>query len=1006
EASPIFVARDNGTATFTIADGGYASINLPNTAATRALYVTSPKMVDVGETMGTQMSVKDLGAYSSSPRAGIGFSFKYDSAGNYAGGGGIDVGKVNAVDGDYASFMTFHTRANGGSVTERMRLNDSGYLGIGDSTPAAMLTVGSGDLFQVNSSGDIVKIDNVTYNWPSSQGGSSTVLTNDGSGNLSWGTPSGTGANTALSNLSSVAINTSLLPASDDTIDLGDNTHRWRDLYLGAQTMHLGTSTTDEAVVSYTTSTNILDFSTDATSNGDIAFFTDDLYLDKSAGFVGMGTTAPDDNLHVFAGSAGTVASNASADLTIEDSTTAYLNFLTPDANENGILFGIASNAADGGIVYNNQANAVRGFQFRTGGNNTRMTIDSSGNVGVGDLTPDATLDVDGSFGATMTGTQAFTVVGSGTTTDMVTMTGNSLTSGNLLSLASSTINSGDMLNISATGASTNAGARLINADHTATYTTTTSLNADYVNFAQAITASTASTTLTLNSIGSLMSVSRSLVSGNATANFDVQAPLAFFQNSVSGTGTLTDSSDVMDVVQSSATNTGAALRVTSTATGSGSYVFRADDASGDTTPFVIDTAGNVGVGNASPSVPLDVTGEIDSTALKVSGASGAYVGDGTSKIWMGGSGGANYLESGNDAWNASATLNITGYNGNSGTFVFTGNVGIGTSPAQELDVAGQIQFDINTTGDTTIGVCKNNADGTSANTEFVECNGTPGDIAEWYETEAGTNAADIVVTTAATLTYEADHTDASTGLTTGTDTLTASVLAKSAAPYQGGMIGVVSSSPVQTFGKGLIDESSNPQPIAVAGRVPLKVNMENGAIAPGDPITSSSTAGVGMKATQPGAIVGYALAAWSGPGQGTVLAFISPGFHMGDSIEHAPAAVASSGTPGIDSFGLVLRGSAWDAGASAAVDRGLTLTNVVTDKDSYKLSLKNQDGTEVSYLGSNGDVALSGKLYPSDRGVLQTNKYIYYDGSSGLGGDFMRTNASGWGTGSYDFAE
>ncbi|MEY4745061.1 MAG: hypothetical protein RL272_1006, partial [Candidatus Parcubacteria bacterium] len=117
-------------------------------------------------------------------------------------------------------------------------------------------------------------------------------------------------------------------------------------------------------------------------------------------------------------------------------------------------------------------------------------------------------------------------------------------------------------------------------------------------------------------------------------------------------------------------------------------------------------------------------------------------------------------------------------------------------------------------------------------------------------------------------------------------------------------------------------------------------------------------------------------------------------------------SATATALAPAADSKSLSFRGSAWDAGASAAVDRGLTLTNVVTDKDSYKLSLKDDTGTEVSYLGSNGDVALAGKLYPSDRGVLQTNKYIYYDGSSGLGGDFMRTNASGWGTGSYDFAE
>ncbi len=42
----------------------------------------------------------------------------------------------------------------------------------------------------------------------------------------------GSGANTSLSNLASVAINTSLLPGSDGAIDLGDGTHQFRRLYL------------------------------------------------------------------------------------------------------------------------------------------------------------------------------------------------------------------------------------------------------------------------------------------------------------------------------------------------------------------------------------------------------------------------------------------------------------------------------------------------------------------------------------------------------------------------------------------------------------------------------------------------------------------------------------------------------------------------------------------------------------------------------------------------------
>ena len=35
----------------------------------------------------------------------------------------------------------------------------------------------------------------------------------------------------------------SIGPTTDDTYDLGDNTHRWQDIYLGPATFHIGTST-------------------------------------------------------------------------------------------------------------------------------------------------------------------------------------------------------------------------------------------------------------------------------------------------------------------------------------------------------------------------------------------------------------------------------------------------------------------------------------------------------------------------------------------------------------------------------------------------------------------------------------------------------------------------------------------------------------------------------------------------------------------------------------------
>ncbi len=67
---------------------------------------------------------------------------------------------------------------------------------------------------------------------PVDDGTPSQVLTTNGTGTLSWTTPSGTGANTALSNLASVAINTTLVSDTNSTDDLGTSSIAWKDLYL------------------------------------------------------------------------------------------------------------------------------------------------------------------------------------------------------------------------------------------------------------------------------------------------------------------------------------------------------------------------------------------------------------------------------------------------------------------------------------------------------------------------------------------------------------------------------------------------------------------------------------------------------------------------------------------------------------------------------------------------------------------------------------------------------
>jgi hypothetical protein len=98
----------------------------------------------------------------------------------------------------------------------------------------------------------------------------------------------------------------------------------------------------------------------------------------------------------------------------------------------------------------------------------------------------------------------------------------------------------------------------------------------------------------------------------------------------------------------------------------------------------------------------------------------------------------------------------------------------------------------------------------------------------------------------------------------------------KTQTAYENSAIGVISTKPGFLTGKS--EEGS--QPVALAGRVPVKVNMESGAINPGDPITSSSTPGVGMKAIEAGRVIGIALQGLSE--DGTVLIFVNPSWWNG----------------------------------------------------------------------------------------------------------------------------
>ena len=197
-----------------------------------------------------------------------------------------------------------------------------------------------------------------------------------------------------------------------------------------------------------------------------------------------------------------------------------------------------------------------------------------------------------------------------------------------------------------------------------------------------------------------------------------------------------------------------------------------------------------------------------------------------------------------------------------------------------------------------TAGLCWDNS-GASA---VTDCSSAPTDLAENFGTNDPTiEAGDIVVTEGeAYVAY---------GPRDGSFSTKARVV-KSSLPYQTNALGIVSTNPNLTFADDeLFSEEENPRPVSLAGRVPVKVSSENGPIQVGDYITSSSTAGVGMRASKAGRVIGMALGSFGSEGQsgnqatglsgtqepnspsteqpteGTIIVFVNPTFYLGTNL-------------------------------------------------------------------------------------------------------------------------
>lgn len=140
----------------------------------------------------------------------------------------------------------------------------------------------------------------------------------------------------------------------------------------------------------------------------------------------------------------------------------------------------------------------------------------------------------------------------------------------------------------------------------------------------------------------------------------------------------------------------------------------------------------------------------------------------------------------------------------------------------------------------------------------------TASDFAEWAPA-AGAASGDVVV-----ITNQPNPT---------VDPTAPFMLAKSGSSYSSNIIGVVSKYAEEANQANGNKLSADYHAIALAGRVPVNVSTENGAIAAGDYLTSSSVPGVAMKATKAGYTLGKATQSYSSAGAGQIIVFIEVGY-------------------------------------------------------------------------------------------------------------------------------
>jgi hypothetical protein len=898
--------------------------------------------------------------------------------------------KSNGTTGiaDLGSAETLFQVANNDN-TPALTILGSGNVGIGDTTPAALLTVGSGDKFQVDGSGNITSA--------SLASGSTQCLQADSSGVIS-GTGSACGSGSggmSIGGTVTSGTSGSILFVDGSTHLAQDNSNFfWDD---SSNRLGIGTNSPDTSLEIFGTSNN-LQLSYDATHQANLFTDSDGQLNITSDDSIAL---SPASNVHVLLPS-----NDDSFDFTVRNSDDVDVLEIDSDG-----WFGISSDGTHYAGFYSDS--------------NGELTITPDGNVANlgGGTTRTALRFLENSGnGSNYVAFQAPTSI----TSDVTWTLPSADSSGVLRSNGSGTLSIGDAsLTSDVTGVlplanggtnknltASNGSIVYSDADSFELLAGGTSGRALISGGSSAPTwfAPTAGSVLFAGTSGVLAQDNSNLFWDDSTNRLGIGDATPDSVLNVEGTVTTSGSNAVAGVLTeltlTNSTSSGFQfgnrnlVTVNGTVAGTevGQFIRMTDDTSLANTVRGLEVQAYSGTNNNGINTGIATFGktfglQAETTAQAGSVVQAAAVFADLNNSADGSLGNAirAFTDNATSADLVSFVQDTSTFTGNglimnfaAGSGSFTGNfINLQKNSTTLMHVDDDGSTFVSFTGTGTANAVCHTSSGNANNDELVDCTSTPAaDYAEMYPVASGIEPGEVVMLGQQTVTTY-DQTNGVVDWTKAKGTI--KQLVRADQPYAGGIVGVVSDNYGDFISTGYnIKPEDNPKSVALNGRVPVRVNLDNGPIQPGDWLTASRIPGVAMRADKPGTAIGQALAPYDGTQTSNlIMVFVHTTYYDPTTLVEDNGGIvlqrgATTTTLVADSANaafLINQNGAGDllslqangADRFLVKNNGAININAISADDQDQIAVIKSNDEDVFTISARGDVAVKGNIIVRD---------------------------------------